>query len=729
MVSSEGIRVDPKKIEAVLEWRPPRNVTEVRSFLGLAGYYRRFVKGFSIIAAPMTKLLKKESKFVWDSKCQQSFDKLKQMLTEAPVLTQPESGKDFVIYSDASHIGLGCVLMQEGKVVAYVSRQLKPHEKNYPTHDLELAAIVLAFKVWRHYLYGEKCYIYTDHQSLKYLPTQKDLNLRQRKWMQTLANYDYVINYHPGKANVVADALSRKALYALSAMRVEMKVDDKGEVCAHMQVIPSLVAEVKEAQKCDDQVAAWIKQVEEGKGDKFRISADGVLYYEDRVVVPHHGDCRVKLLTEAHSSRYAMHPGGTKMYQDLKKVYWWQGLKKDITEFVAKCLVCQQVKAEHQLPSGLLHPISIPEWKWEQITMDFVTGLPLTRQKHDAVWVIVDRLTKSAHFLPVRMDYSLDKLAELYIREIVRLHGIPVSIISDRDPRFTSKFWEKLQAALGTKLKRSTAFHPQTDGQSERVIQILEDMLRSCVIEFEGSWDKHLCLMEFAYNNSYQSSIKMAPYEALYGRPCRTPVHWTELSENKVVGPDIVREAEEKVEIIKARLKEASDRQKSYADLKRKDIQYEVGDKVFLKVSSWKKVLRFGKKGKLSPRFIGPYEITERVGPLAYRLALPPSLDQIHNVFHVSMLRKYRSDPSHILTVGDVEVRQDLTYEEEPVEILAYETKVLRNKRVPLVKVRWRNHRTEEATWETEQSMRQQYPQLFGMYVSRTKHLLRRVEL
>ncbi|XP_043811844.1 uncharacterized protein LOC122723519 [Manihot esculenta] len=390
VVSAEGIRVDPKKIEAILEWKPPKNVAEIRSFLGLAGYYRRFVKGFSIIAAPLTKLLHKNVKYDWDDKCQKSFEKLKKMLTEAPVLTQPESGKDFVIYSDASHNGLGCVLMQEGKVVAYASRQLKPHEKNYPTHDLELAAIVFALKIWRHYLYGEKCYIYTDHKSLKYLPIQKELNLRQRRWLELLKDYDCIIDYHP---------------------------------------------------------------------------------------------------------------------------------------------------------------------------------------------------------------------------------------------------------ALGTKLNFSTAFHPQTDGQSERVIQTLEDMLRSCVIEFEGSWERYLPLIEFAYNNSYQASIKMAPYEALYGRKCRTPLCWTELSEAKLIGPDLVRETEEKVRTIKKRLKAASDRQKSYADLKRKDIAYEVGDKVFLKVSPWKRVLRFGKKGKLSPRFIGPYEITERVGLIAYRLALPPELDKIHNVFHVFMLR------------------------------------------------------------------------------------------
>ena len=253
------------------------------------------------------------------------------------------------------------------------------------------------------------------------------------------------------------------------------------------------------------------------------------------------------------------------------------------------------------------------------------------------------------------------------------------------------------------------AFYLQTDGQSERVIQVLEDMLRSCVIDYEGSWDRHIPLVEFVYNNSFQSSIGMTPYEALYGRKCRTPMCWTKLSEKKVIGPNLIQEIEENVQMIKEILKVSVDRQKSYADLKRKDIQYEISEKVFLKVSPWKKVMRFGRKGKLSPRFIGPYEVIEKVGSVAYRLALPPELENIHNVFHVSMLRRYRSDPLHVVSSEIIELRPDLTYEEELVEILTREVKELRNKRIPLVKVLWKNHKTEEGKWEREETMRQQY--------------------
>ena len=335
-------------------------------------------------------------------------------------------------------------------MVAYASRQLKPHEKNYPTHYLELAAIVFALKIWRHYLYGEKCFIYTDHKSHKYLPSQRELNLRQRRWMELIKDYDCVIDYHPGKANVVADALSRKTMQTLLTLNAHLSLIDHGTVVIELIARPSLLNRVLEAQKKDEKIVVIVSQIGNGKEIEFTVNEDGVLYYKDRVCVPDDNDLRKAILEEAHSGSFAIHPDSTKMYQDLKMSFWWSGMKRDISEFVTKCLVCQRVKAKHQVPSGLLQSIIILEWKWDRITMDFGIGLSLIGRKHDSVWVVVDRLTKSAHFLPVRTDYSLDKLAKLYIKEIVRLHGIPISIISDRDPRFTSRFWGKLQTTLGT---------------------------------------------------------------------------------------------------------------------------------------------------------------------------------------------------------------------------------------------------------------------------------------
>ncbi|XP_040938055.1 uncharacterized protein [Gossypium hirsutum] len=421
VVSADGIQVDSKNIEAIVQLKPPRNVLEVHSFLGLAGYYRRFVNGFSKIALPMTKLLQKNVPFVWDDQCQESFEKLKQMLTETPILTLPESGKDFIVYSDASLSSLGYVLMQEGKVIAYASRQLKLHEHNYPTHHLELAAVIFSLKTWRHYLYDEKCYIYMD---------------RKREY------------------NVVADALSRKAVIDLRAMFTWLSIYDDESLIAELKVKPVMFYQIKSAQLKDDKFLKKREMIQTGTIENFSIDAHGCLRYRDR-----------------------------------------------------------RVKAEHQVPTGLLQPIRIPEWKWDRITMDFVIGLPLSASKKNAIW---------------------------------------------------------------------------------------------------------------------------------------------------------------------------------------------------------KKILRFGRKGKLSPRYNGPYGIVERIGPVAYRLALPLELQKIHDVFHVSMLRRYRSYPSHVISIEDIEIQLDLSYEEEPVEILAQEIKELRNKRVSLVKVLWKSHKVEEATWEPEETMRAQYPHLFS---------------
>ncbi|GJS17392.1 hypothetical protein Tco_0411864 [Tanacetum coccineum] len=301
-------------------------------------------------------------------------------------------------------------------------------------------------------------------------------------------------------------------------------------------------------------------------------------------------------------------------------------MKADIATYVSKCLTCAKVKAEHQKPSGLLVQPDIPKWKWEKITMDFITKLPKTAAGFDSIWVIVDRLTKSAHFLPMKETNSTEKLTRLYMKEIVARHGIPVSIISDRDSHFTSRVWQSLHKALGMQLNLSTAYHPQTDGQSERTIQTLEDMLRACVIDFGNGWDRHLPLVEFSYNNSYHTSIKAAPYEALYGRKCRSHVCWTEVGEAQLTGPEIIHETMEKIFKIRDRMQAARDRQKSYANKRRRPLEFEVRDKVMLKVAPWKGVILFGKRRKLNPRYIGPFQILERIGPVAYHLELPQEL-------------------------------------------------------------------------------------------------------
>ncbi|WVZ49367.1 LOW QUALITY PROTEIN: hypothetical protein U9M48_000734, partial [Paspalum notatum var. saurae] len=556
ILSEKGVAVDPSKVKDVLNWKQPETVTEIRSFLGLAGYYRRFIKDFSKIAKPMTSLTKKNAKFVWGPKCEDGFRELKKLLTTAPVLAQPDVTEPFDVYCDASSQGLGCVLMQEGRVIAYASRQLRKHEANYPTHDLELAAVVHALKIWRHYLLGNTCHIYTDHKSLKYIFTQPELNMRQRRWLELIKDYDLEIHYHPGKANVVPDALSRRAHCNVIEARPTARV-----ICWEMDEIetpteqlvelyslliePTMKDLVVVAQKQDPGMAHIREGIDEEKKACFTLDDQGVLWFNNRLVVPKHMELRKKILDEAHTSVLTMHPGSNKMYQDLKQKFWWTRMKREIAKYVSECDVCKRVKADHLKPGGMLQPLNIPAWKWEDIHMDFVVGLPRTQKGYDSIWVIIDRFTKSAHFIPVKTCYTAATYAGLYISRIVSLHGIPVTITSDRGSVFVSRFWEHLQTALGTKLIRSSAYHPQTSGQVERVNQIVEDMLRACALTYSTKWDECLPLAEFAYNNSYQKSLNMAPFEALYGRRCRTPLNWSEPGERVTFGPDLVTQAKE----------------------------------------------------------------------------------------------------------------------------------------------------------------------------------------
>ncbi|GJW20511.1 putative reverse transcriptase domain-containing protein [Tanacetum coccineum] len=341
---------------------------------------------------------------------------------------------------------------------------------------------------------------------------------------------------------------------------------------------------------------------------------DGTLCLNGRSWLPCYDDLRTVIMHESHKSKYSIHPGSEKMYQDVKKLYWWPNMKADIATYVSKCLTCAK---------------------------------------------------------------------------------------------------RSLQKALGTSLDMSTAYHPQTDGQSERTIQTLEDMLRACVIDFGNGWVKHLPLVEFSYNNSYHASIKAAPFEALYGRKCRSPVCWAEVGEVQLTGPEIVQETTEKIIQVKQRMQAARDRQKSYADLKRKPMEFEVGDKVMLKVSPWKGVVRFGKRGKLNPRFVGPFKVIKRVGDVAYKLELPEELSRVHNTFHVSNLKKCHADEPLAVPLDGLHFDDKLQFVEEPIEITDREVKRLKRSRIPLVKVRWNSKRGPEFTWEREDQFRKKYPHLF----------------
>ncbi|KAI3754912.1 hypothetical protein L1987_54704 [Smallanthus sonchifolius] len=526
--------------------------------------------------------------------------------------------------------------------------------------------------------------------------------MRQRRWVELLNDYDCEIRYHPDKVNVVADALSRKDHVMLQCVQIQTDIQNRILEAQHVSVTEGNMY---------DEMSCGVELQLESK-------PNGLLYYLNRIWVPDRDDLRTFLMNEAHKTRYSIHPGADKMYQNLRQQYWWPGTKKDIALYVSKCLTCSKVKAEHQRPSGLLEQPEIPVWKWENLAMDFITKLPRTSSGYDSIWVIIDRLTKSAHFLPIREDYRVEKLARIYIDEIVSRHGVPLNIISDRDARFTSLFWQSLQTALGTRLDLSTAYHPQTDGQTERTIQTLEDMLRACVIDFGGNWDSHLSLIEFSYNNSYHTSINMAPFEALYGRKCRSPICWNEIGEAQITGPELIQETSDKIIQIRDNIRVARSRQKSYANKRRKPLEFQVGDLVLLKVSPWKSVIRFGKKGKLAPRYVGPFKILERIGKVAYKLDLPPSLGNVHPTFHVSNLKKCLADENLHIPLDDVHIDETMHFIERPVEIMDREVKQLKRSRIPIVKVRWESKRGPEFTWEREDQMKLKYPPISSLMSS-----------
>nr|GEW24434.1 hypothetical protein [Tanacetum cinerariifolium] len=513
VIDIQGIHVDPAKIESIKDWESLKTATEICQFLGLAGYYRRFIDGFSKISKSMTKLTQKKVKFDWGDKQEADFQIIKQKLCSASILALPEGSKDFVVYCDASIKVLGAVLMQR----------------------------------FRGTICMEQSVLCSLTKSLQHILDQKELNMRQHWWLELLSDYDYEIRYHPRKANVVADALSQKErIRPLQVCTLVMTIS----LDLPRQILEAQAEAMKPENLKSKDVGGMLiensKDPEKPMKEKLEACADETLCLDNKSWLPCYGELRTLIMHESHKSMYSVHPDFDKMYQDINILYWWPNMKVDIATYVSKCLTYLRVKAEHQKPSGLL--------------------------------------------------------------------------------------------VMGIWFDMSMAYHPETDGQSERTIQTLEDMLHACVIDIRNGWERHLPLVEFSYNNSYHASIKVASFEALYGRKCRSPVCWAEVGDVQLTGPELIQETTEKIRQIKHRMQAARDRQKSYADVRRKPLEFQVGDRVMLKLSPWKGVVRFGKRGKLNPRYIGPFKVLAKVGTVAYRLELPEQLSRVHSTFHDCLL-------------------------------------------------------------------------------------------
>jgi hypothetical protein len=464
LVGKDGVRVDPKKIEAMQDWLHPKTLKSLRGFLGLIGYYRKFVKNYGKIAAPLTALLKKNS-FTWTPAAAQAFQTLKMAMCTTPVLALPDFTKTFVLESDASGKGIGDVLMQAGRPLAFTSKQLSEKNLGKPIYEKEMLAILHAVELWHPYLLGQRFQIKTDHQSLKYFLEQRISSQEQQKWVTKLFGYDYEIIYKKGKDNVVADALSQK-------------YEDEGSLFSLSFIVPDWLQDVHQEWLQDPKSSHLIQQLQnKAQAPPGYSWLQDELRYKGRLYLSKQSKLKSMVLSELHATPTAGHSGFTKTYDRVKRSFFWDGMKQDICKFVAECEVCQRNKGETVKSPGTLQPLPIPPDIWKDISMDFITGLPKSGNKL-VIMVVVDRLSKYAHFCALHHPFTASTVAQIFMDQVFKLHGMPNSIVSDRDPTFTSNFWQELFKLQGTQLHLSSAYHPQTDGQTEVVNKCLETYLR-----------------------------------------------------------------------------------------------------------------------------------------------------------------------------------------------------------------------------------------------------------
>lgn len=714
VVSADGISMEESKVKAVTEWPTPTDVQQLRAFLGLAGYYRKFVRSFSSIALPLTELLKKDKGFVWSDECEKSFQRLKTAVTSAPVLILPDPDLDYVLDTDSSGYGIGAALMQDQgrglQPIAFMSKKLLDAEKNYTIREQEMLAIVCACKEWRHYLHGSKFKVVTDHDTLKYIDSQKkQLSARQHRWAEFMAEFNYEIIYRPGKQNVVADALSRRPDHRTTSTNDSSILNNV--TMSKIDTDSSLLNEIKNAYRKDKLYRRMEKR---GYKHGYHKEEDGLVYYNDKLYIPRISSIIKLLLHEAHDSNVAGHMGINKTMELLKRNYFWPRMHQYVIKYINTCSKCQRNKAVNMASNGLLHPLPIPSRRWQHISIDFIGPLPLTKNGFNFILVVIDKLSKMAHYIPCHQSISGEQVGKLLFKYVVRYHGLPEVIISDRDVRFTSALWNEMWSLLGTKLNKSTAFHPETDGQTERQNRTLEEYLRSYVNIEQNDWDEHLICAEIAYNNSIHASTNETPYYLNSGQHPNLALLSSNAFNNasNASVKELLEQMHSRIEHAKQCLQQAQDRQSQYVNEHRSDVRFKVGDMVMLSTSNLKSL---DQVPKLLSKWLGPYPVKRVISPVAYELDLPSDLS-IHPSFHVSKLKKFNKNDDKLFPnregelitrpPPEAQINGDDAYEVEKIidkRLRRYGRS--KRRRVEYL-VKWKGYDVREGTWKAEDDLK-----------------------
>ncbi|CAL1394368.1 unnamed protein product [Linum trigynum] len=692
LISDRGVRVDPKKVQAMTEWPIPKNVTALRGFLGLTGYYRKFVKNYGEIARPLTDLLRKGG-FRWTPAADHAFSALKEALVSTPTLAMPNFDLPFVIEADASGKGVGAVLSQQGHPIAYMSKTLGPAKEAWSTYRKEMYAITQAVQQWRPYLLGQKFHIYTDQRSLKYLLDQRVATPDQHKWVSKLLGFDYELHYRTGASNRAADALSR--------------MGEGEQLHAMTSPIATVWDEVRAAIHSNPYLqAVKAKALSETPGHyAFRA---GLVYYRDRVVLPPLSSLVTTILQEFHDSPMGGHSGAQRTLARVARHFYWPQMGKAVRDYIASCDVCQRVKTETLSPAGLLQPLPIPCQVWEDISMDFVEGLPISGGR-SVLFVVVDRLTKYAHFMTLSHPYSARSVVEEFINEVVRHHGLPTSIVCDRDAIFVSKFWKEFFSRTGTRINMSSAYHPQSDGQTEVVNRCVEQYLRCFSHSQPHRWGMFLPWAELWYNTPYHKSIGMTPFKALYGRDPPSVIPYARGSSGVGAVDQLLGERDAILRQLKTTLAAANEYNKQLADKRRRAVEFAVDDWVLLRLQPYRQHSLFRRASqKLAARYFGAYQVVERVGAVAYRIGLPVGA-RLHPVFHVSLLKAYRGNPPAD-PPGAPPVSEEGELEITPAAILDHRWRRQGGKVVEECLVHWHNLHADDATWELTTDLLERFP-------------------